>query len=151
MRVKHSEFLMKVSAGRASAVVSKVFKMGSTGLTMLDSLSQVYSRFVLHSVKVEYRPQVGTSKDGLTVVAVDWNPTDTPPDDAKLRVMQPQIRGPVWQPGEMTLPAMQLQAKRNLLTGDQVFAFQIGGIVGTGDMGEIIVTYDVSMMGPSGN
>lgn len=152
MRVKHTEFLVNLQGGSSSkSVVTKKFTLGSTGLTMLDSLSRAFTRFVLHSLHVVYRPAVGTQRDGLAVIAVDWNSEDTAPTDAKLRVMQPQIRGPVWQPGKMTLPAAQLQQKRNLMTGDEPFALQLGAIDPVATYGEILVTYDVSMMGPSGN
>lgn len=151
MRVTHKEFLYNVIG--SAAVVTKPFKIPESGLTLLSSLAQAYTRAVIHSMTVEYRPLVGTSKDGLVAIAIDWDSSDAAPTDSKLRVMQPQIRGAVWQPGKIVLPVARLQYQKNLeMSKDTIFSFQIQSPPDTKTTyGEIIVHYDITMMGPSGN
>lgn len=151
MRVRHQEYMLSCVA--STSVTGKAFKLGSTGLTLLDSLSNAYTRYVIHSLVIEYRPVVGTATDGSIVVAVDWDSSDTAPTEAKLRAMQPQIRGPVWQPGKMALPATRLQYQRNLMISqDTIFTLQYKSTATKDKVcGEIVATYDITMMGPSGN
>lgn len=150
LRVRSTEFLTTVS-GTASGVITKKMKYREFGLAMLDSLSKSFDRCTINSMMLEYRPAVGTSTNGTFAMAIDWDSSDSAPTPAKLRVMQPQHRGPVWQPGVLRLPVHQLQRLINVVPGDDLWTVQLAVPAVTSEFGEVLVCYDISMMGPSGN
>lgn len=151
LRVKHMEFFC--AANTAHAITTFGFDFNKP--VLLASLAKVYTRADIHAMSFHYRPSVGTTKDGHIYVAVDWEAADASPrTEAKVKVMQPQIRQPVWGEGSMILPVKRLQEKRNLhVATDKPFALQIA-LTATNpaiDVGEILISYDLTLSGPSGN
>lgn len=149
LRVRHMEFFKTVSSTTTGLAT---FKFDFKSPVLLASIAKVYTRAVIHAMSIYYRPSVGTTKDGQIYIAVDWESSDAP-TVAQVKVMQPQIRQPVWGEGQMVLPQARLQEKRNLRIATDV-PYQLAVTMPASqseDYGEILISYDITLMGPSGN
>lgn len=156
-------FEIKVDEGKEGAAYYEVLQATSSRMPWLSKLTKNFSQIVWKSARLEYRPAVGTMKDGSLVVGIDWNPISSSPDKAKVQSMTPNFQVPVWQKKEMTIPSSRLQSRKFYSTDsssstdiiDKVPCEVLAYISCTKDavnkqyFGDIWIHYNVILQGPT--
>nr|QOW03292.1 capsid [Kisumu mosquito virus] len=156
-------FELKVDKDTEGAAYYEVLQPNSSRMPWLSKLCKNFSQIIWRSARLEYRPAVGTMKDGSLVVGIDWNPIASSPDKAKVQSMTPNFQVPVWQKKEMTIPASRLQSRKFYSTDtsssvdiiDKVPCEVLAYISCTKDaankqyFGDIWIHYNVILQGPT--
>nr|QHA33870.1 putative coat protein [Atrato Sobemo-like virus 5] len=160
--VKRAELFCEITAeakGTTSASNNGIWPTTEV-LPWLQKLSKNFSQIVWKSIKIEYRPAVGTMKDGSLVVGIEWNDDGITPTKASVQNCTPNFQTPVWQRKEMVLPSSRLQSRKffSLKSTDLGVDRMPGSLVtflscsaGTGKQyfGDIWLHYHVVLMGPT--
>lgn len=122
----------------------------------LNTITQGFERIVWHRATITYRPAVGTTKDGLVKFGADWTSTrqDSAATSEYITACTPFVSGPVWQCLTVNLPASQLQSRKQYILTSSDKSDQSPCTIlcmstpkGTTTMGELWVTYDVTLSG----
>lgn len=123
----HREYL-----GQIVVKANKTSVMGSIALQPLSfpwlkKLSACFEKYQWLKLKLEFIPDVGTSRDGSVALGFDWGPAEakvgvsllghevTVGGDytrAQVLAMTPSLVTPVWKPAVMQLPASLLQSRK---------------------------------------
>lgn len=157
IRVKHRELLKAVtfSASRGDTVLDMKFDLSvATKLAHLDALAKVYERYKVHQLSIHYEPAVGSTKDGVIVLAVDWDNTN-PITLGAVSSRNPSASTPFYGRATIKIPADRLMSQRWLYTSPGSFdTLVLVILVATGPVnvpispGSIWVSYDVTLDGP---
>lgn len=156
VRLRNHELWTDLTAYATPALAYKNFSPGSSSITFLDNNAKIYDRYIVRSVTIHYKSNVGTTKNGYIVFGIDWDIATPPTTVGHVSQMQPNMRTPIWKDASFTLPAQLLMSRRYLKTvtaTSQDFdtdAFRVyywiaadAGVIGT-----MWVTYDVELQGP---
>lgn len=160
--VTRCELLFEVTADAAQGTTAFYYALSPAEKRMpwLSKLAKNFSQIVWRSARLEYRPAVGTMKDGSLVIGIDWNPVASAPDKAKVQSMSPNFQVPVWQKKEMTIPSQRLMSRKYYSTEstaqlvDRVPCEVLGYLSCTADdknkqyFGDIWIHYSVILQGP---
>ncbi len=155
-------FEVTVDAAKDSAAFYYVLQASANRMPWLSKLAKNFSQIVWRSARLEYRPAVGTMKDGSLVIGIDWNPVASAPDKAKVQSMTPNFQVPVWQKKELTIPSQRLMSRKyystdsssNVQLVDKVPCEVLGYLSCTADdknkqyFGDIWIHYNVILQGP---
>jgi hypothetical protein len=122
-----------------------------------------YESYVFHSLRFEYMPSVGTTVNGVVVLAVDYDALDPgPADKASLMQTHGAVRGSPWDYTVLQCDRPDLTKLPERYTRKAVWAgngdlktYDVGnlfvathGQAGTTTIGELYVTYDVELRTP---
>lgn len=112
--VQRAELLceLTVAAGSSSTTCYAALKPSGTRMPWLAKLAGSFTQIIWHTARLEYRPAVGTMKDGSLVVGVDWDPESTAPSKSKVQSCSPNFQVPVWQKKEIAIPSSRLQSRK---------------------------------------
>lgn len=141
----------------ASKAAKGVFPLvpSANSMAWLANLTKCFERIVWHSATIEWIPMVGTQTAGSIIFGVDWSyglkATDV--DRPKVASLTPLVDAPIWQRGSLNLNQGQLQTRRfySLLETSSFdnspgqLAYAATG--DDGDVGELWITYRVSLSG----
>lgn len=122
-------------------------------LPWLKRISQAFEMWRLNSIKIEWRPSVGTGSAGTAALGCDWGSSESsasvtkPTRDMVLRCT-PCIDTPVWRPATLTVPSSMLRARMQPWydTGVAKGPLTIQADVSAGG-GEVWVHYSVTFSG----
>lgn len=157
IRLKKRELLLSVSAqgGLATKIWptlgdnDKVVKV----MPFLAKLVGSFDRIVWHSVVIEWKPTVGTSTNGSFSMGCDWGGGSTAPKDkGTVLALSPNSDGAVYQPQSLRLAQARLMSKSsyNTTSADQSeypFTLMTYASSDAKNLGDIWITYDVTLMG----
>lgn len=130
----------------------------------LKKVSGGYSNIIWYSVKIFWKPAVGTSTNGSIVIGVDWGHDIAEGDITreKVQALSPMLELPVWQAGKsLTLPSAKLMSRKFYdLIGTAILALDrspgnvlislIADATSTEKFyGDIWVTYKVKLLNPT--
>lgn len=81
----------------------------------LKGLSKSFDRWICHSIRLEYKPAVGTNTAGRVAFGIDWDSNKETQPNWKNYVMTltPLIETPVWQGTAFNLPPSRLMSRRS--------------------------------------
>jgi len=152
LTITHTEYWGDVKGG---VVTAFGFYPGGSGLGHLDNLAKSYERYVIKRARVEYRPAVGTTADGVNTMGVEWDTGGVPANVKGIVVCQPNAQTPVWKEAAMNLPSHRLMPQRYLkCTGTLAYdttAFSVyvhsSGKAST-VQGAVWISYTVTLEGP---
>lgn len=139
----------KVYSGKTELVpTSKV-------MTWLHKLSAAFDRIEWLSATLHYKPFVGTNSTGSIAFGVDWNSDVGTLSREKILAATPVYESPVWQGGNMALPAKMLMTRKFYFLQSSVAADKMPGILmwnlagatTSSSYGELWVTYKVRLSG----
>jgi hypothetical protein len=152
VRIARPEFFIEVKGGTTLSTTLETKHLG-----WLDGLARNFDRIVWHSCSLIYKPAVGTTKDGLISLGVDWNSSSPAKERKDVLKLTPILDLPVWQATSgrgLILPTSKLQSRKEyFVSGGDVQDNCPGAVVyncsgtGSGVYGEIWVHYDVSLFG----
>lgn len=158
----HEELWSEVKGSATAAVVKAyTFLPGKSGLGFLDKIALSWDRYVVTHVTIFYRSSSGTTRNGAVVVGVDWDVASGAGDLAYAQTLQPRLRLPVWESGQMVLPANLLMSRKFLLVSPNETAqinpdygaFKVvAAVTSTSDassIGELWVRYTVVFHSPT--
>lgn len=125
MRLAKSEILASVTAGSDGQVKNSI-KLFPSSLALLNAVYSAFERLKWVSIKIYWKPAVGTTEGGLVTYGIDWDFTSlTPADRAKVAAYTPTHTNAIWcdttnQP--MVLPSSRIQGRAwyTPLSGDDV-------------------------------
>lgn len=163
LRFKHTEFLTKLTVPKASTekITSVNFGPGNSGAAVLDSIAKSFDRWAAHRLVLHYRPSVGTTRDGVALIGIDWDPSDTKPTtESQVASFYPNGRQPVWASFDISLAIDRIMMSRRWLytmgtNGVDKAAFAIHVFVSTTKttddlvLGELWASYDLELQGPT--
>ncbi len=127
----------------------------------MDRIAATFDRYVVHSVSLSWRTSVGTQKDGAYVIGIEWDASKTAPKYADAQALVPRIRSAIWKEEQMVLPSDRLMSRRFYSTGFDDAATKnpdctafaailaVKGVASAGNVGDVWIRYDVSLMGPT--
>lgn len=159
IRIGRSELISSITLKAKQADASGRIPMEAQSCAWLSKLAKVYDQIVWHSITIEFKPAVGTVFSGSIVIGFDWNPDANQVDRKTVQACMPSVEAPIWQPLKMSLPSARLQTRRFYLINSSsasdkspgVLLYNLKSTSQDNDMfvGDIWVTYSVSLMGPS--
>nr|QRD99878.1 MAG: capsid [Culex impudicus luteo-like virus] len=128
-------------------------------LPWLGKLAANFEQIEWHSIKLVWKPAVGTTFNGSVVIGVDWNANTTEATRAKAQAAVPHIDTPIWQKGVMVLPQNRLQSRKTYVLGADSKVDQGPGVVlftarvSAPDrevfLGDLWLDYKVRLIGPT--
>lgn len=156
MRITREEMLVAVMSNAPEGLVV----LSPANFPWLKGISANFERFVANSMRIYYKPAVGTATDGLIVYGVDWNP-DNGGNTTRSGIQQltPVNDHPLWQDSRgqpLILPKSRLQTRKEyLLTSTQKSDSSVGYLAYNAGpktdvvkfYGELWVKYDISFFG----
>lgn len=162
IRVKHVEVFGTIAIGAATA--GKPVPPATGTITLcptkaefkaghLRALAKIYERLQFHSVRIEYRPVVGTTQGGVILMGFDYdNEADSSPTIESVTAKSPNMQCAIWGSLNMAIPLPRLQPQRWLsLTEVSEAAFGALTYYATGPadttVGYLRIAYDVSLAG----
>nr|WRQ65239.1 structural protein [Tolivirales sp.] len=153
MVLRNEELWATVSGGPVLYV--QTFLPGTSGLPILDAEAQRFDLYRIRSAKLMYKPNVGTTEAGRTVIAVDYDATQPPASVAALNSIQPQVRPQVFEPAEMRVDPSRANKQtwlRTLNAGLTVTAafsacYNSTATAST-SVGELWISYEVEFTNP---
>jgi len=164
VRVRHREFVMDV-AGSADyhARALSINPSQPAAFPWLAALAQSYETYVFHSLRFEYMPSVGTSVNGVVLLAMDYDAADpAPPSKTDFMQTHGAVRGSPWDYTVLSCDKPDLNKLPQHFTRKSVWAgvgdiktYDVGnlfiatlGQTSTANIGELYVTYDVELRTP---
>lgn len=125
MRLSKSEILASLVAGPDGQVKGNV-KIVPSSIALLNSVYTAFERLKWLSIRIYWKPAVGTTEGGLVTYGIDWDfQQNDPKDRAKVAAYTPSHTNAIWcdstsQP--MVLPSSRIQARLwyTPLSGDDV-------------------------------
>lgn len=132
----------------------------ASAFAWLHKVRSAFDRIEWMSATLHWKPFVGTNTSGSIAYGVDWNSSVVSLTRAKVQATTPVYESPVWQSGQLALPARYLMSRKvYLLEAENTVDKQPGTIIwalaGTGNppstgritFGEIWCTYKVRLSG----
>lgn len=110
--VTRCELLDAVVVSTAASVGSVALLPSSTALSWLHKLRSAFDRIEWLSAKLHWKPFVGTQTSGSVAFGVDWNSVAATVTRAKVQACTPVYESPVWQAGNLNLPARYLMSRK---------------------------------------
>lgn len=119
--VGRSELLAEITTGSDGKVGSSKV-LAPLNLPWLVNVAKAFERVRWNSVRIEYRPAVGSTADGTVAIGFDWGSSSVSATDgswtlvsavdkASVLATTPNVDMPVWQKGQITIPASRLQSR----------------------------------------
>lgn len=147
IRMSRMEYLADVKGATGDY---KVLKPDT--FVFLNKIAGAFERITWHSLRIEYKAVVGTTKDGYCRVGVEWgSKVTTNVTKDVVAGLTPNMDTPIWQSATLNVPASKLQTKKeySLDTGTDIPGSILIFCAGQKDavVGEIWVHYDVSLYG----
>lgn len=164
LRTRHHEIWgpVEVPKGGVGVITTFNFTPGKSSIPVLDNLASIYERYQVHEVLLHWTPCMGTSKDGLVVVGIDWQTKEIAKTRAGVQTLNPNKRDAIYGKFTMQLPASRLMNRKWMATStseviDNTTAFRAvvaadGLEAVTTDsktVGDLWITYDITFQGPS--
>jgi hypothetical protein len=121
----------------------------------------MFDQYAVHSIQYHYKTSSGTTTNGATLMAFDYEASDVANVLGALQVQQPRVRSPVWENCRLNVDCQRAMKSKWMLTAGGVSentpGFTAAGIVvssapsGTAGeaFGEVWCTYDVTFVGPT--
>lgn len=156
--VRRKELVAAVKAPAAAGDVLDQFSLDPTSLSWLKKLSKAFEKYQWMSVRVFWKPAVGTTVGGMVTLGMKWEHTDQKPAKREeIVALTPNRTLAVWEDGEkqpLVLPAARLMTRKWYILGakeeDKTPGFIQYG-VSTSEvnklLGEIWVEYTIRMAG----
>jgi hypothetical protein len=162
IRIRHKELWSDVSSkpNAGESVWTYCFHPGKKLSPFINSLSKLFDRFQVHACAVEWYPSVGTTTAGSVTLGVDWDLKSTVTERKQVVVLNPNLRLPVYQPGNLIIPSNLLMARKYLQVQESLdesddncpFRLCVGlshdKTADAKSLGEVWVTYDLTLQGP---
>lgn len=156
--VKRKELLEAVKAGALAGDVYKKFVLRPKNFTWLKTLSKAFEKYQWVSLKVMWKPAVGTTVGGLVSMGMRWEETTQDPSKREEIVAHtPNRTIAVWEDGEkmpLLIPPSRLQTRKWYLMDDDGSDGGPGQVelgVSTSEvnklLGEVWVEYTIRMAG----
>lgn len=161
-RVRHRELLGSVSGSTSFSLNSYPLNPGLVDtFPWLSGIAVHYESYHFVSIAFSYENSVSTSKDGIVMMAVDYNPLDSPPTTKQSMMSNTtHTRGPVWAPSDMSVKIKDLDtiSKHHFVrTKDEApsatndcgkLLIATDGCADTSGIGELWVDYVVEFSAP---
>lgn len=159
--LSRSELLasVEVASAKDSAQGYIVLLPSSTTMAWLFRLSSAYDQIVWHTARVFFKPASGTTRNGILLMGMDWNPAATDCSRTTVQSCTPVTESPVWQQSQLPLPASRLQSRKFYFLKASSSVDQAPGVllwhVKTDTttakifLGDLWIDYRVSLLGPS--
>lgn len=153
IRLKKRELLVSITTKDGLATkVDPVADSTKSVLPFLAKIGKSFDRIIWHSVTVEYRPTVGTARDGSFSMGIDWGGGETVPGSkGAVLALSPNSDGAVYQPQVLRASQARLMSKNsyNLAeSGTSEYPFTLKTWLSDQmTAGDIWLTYDVTLMG----
>lgn len=160
--ISRTELLTQVKGAGGS--VKALVTLHPDSLPWLQKISPGYASIIWLSVKIYWKPAVGTSTNGSVVFGMDWGRDFSDAnkvDRAKVQALSPMAEMPVWQAGKtLTLPSAKLMSRKYYDLSSTVKSTQDGSpgnvaVVCQADSsasekfyGDIWITYKVKLLNP---
>lgn len=162
--VEHREFVRPiVSTGTAFQVFQNEVNPGLVGsFSWLSDIANNYESYMFDELEFEYLTAVGSNTDGVVYLAVDYDPSDSTPEDIiQMSSYQPFVRTAPWSDAVHRSPKRALRKRQTYFvrngtppataglntydTGN--FFLALNGCA-AGNVGELYVKYKVRFMTP---
>lgn len=158
IRIRRRELLRAIKVKTDPTFV----ELGPDNFPWLKNLAKSFDRLKWHSCQFHWRPAVATTVGGMLMMGMDWDSNSgTTLTMEAISAMTPVYEAPLWQMGQLNLPAGRLMTRKEYLirkdpkeTSDDGFSRYPGYLcyVATGtdantDAGHLWVEYDVTMFG----
>lgn len=163
--ISRSELMAEVASTSKGAGndtgYAHLFPDAST-LSWLHKVRSAFDRIEWLSATLHYKSFVGTNTSGSVAFGVDWNSNFTAVTRSKVQALTPVYETPIWQSGQITLPARYLMTRKvYLLEADSskniedrqpgTVLWALAGVdapaATTKTVGEIWCTYKVRLSG----
>lgn len=163
IRVRRKEFIATLTGSQKSFVST----LSVAAFPWLKKLGAAFDRVIWHSMKIIWKPAVGTTTDGMVCYGVDWasDPKKGPSDYTRQAALNytPVADHPVWQSNEsgLVLPVSKLMTRKEYYvfidssrdSPPDNFDLAPGILVAIVDsslsktFGEVWIEYDASLFG----
>lgn len=156
VRLQRSELVKEVHTDANGAV--RVFvDLLPDNFTFLGTVWKAFERYRWHSLRIFYKPAVGTTASGLVSYGIDYTITKNNIDRAAIAALTPNVSHALWNDSTkrpLVIPASMLQSRTwYLASGDAVdkcagrLCIAASGATGVQFVGEIWASYDVTLSG----
>lgn len=109
VRITKTELLVSVTKSEAAS-----FHIQSTNIPTLKRLSKIYERVKFHSLRIFWKPAVGTTESGMVTYGLDWDFHGLVSERAFIAQYSPSASHAVWcdtTQRPMVAPASRLQSR----------------------------------------
>jgi hypothetical protein len=157
--VSHSEYLCDVvSTGTAYNTISKAVNAAHVTFPWLHKLGDSFEKYKFRSLRVDYKPTVGTTATGTVVLAMDYDPLDAvPASKSRALSYHGAVRAVPWN--EVGMPVVPMKEalytrKAGLPANADKKTYDYGNLhicmdgVAVGTCGEIHVSYVCELLKP---
>lgn len=111
VRVRRKEYLFAVKQGSESPGWTRI---AVSAFPWLKGVAKSFDRVTWHSLRIIYKPYVGTNTTGSFIIGVDWDSgTSKAPTYASVSAFTPVMEVPVWQSGVLVVPSSKLMTKKS--------------------------------------
>jgi hypothetical protein len=164
-RIAHREFLGDITGSTAFAI-QKTLSVNpglSSTFPWLCNIARQYETYYVRSMAFEYETQESTATAGTVMMAVDYDPSDDPPQNkTQLLSYKAAVRSPGWAPCKFTCSIPDLSAhgagrfvRAGLISSTDIKLYDIGnfhiatqGFAQATVAGELYVNYVIDFMTP---
>jgi len=164
IRVVHEEFIQDIigsSSGSFALLLANPIQPGyASTFPWLSRIAALFDSYIVNSIKFHYEPLCSTSTSGGIFLSLDPDASDPLPiDKSAMMSYVHSCHGPLWKPCGFAVSSKSLDAlsrKHYVRTGvvpnSSLPTYDVGWIYGaiqstalTGTLGEVYVTYDISL------
>lgn len=161
--LNRSELLTKISIPVTLASNKGKIDIFPSSFSFLKNISSSFDRLIWNSLKIYYKPAIGTAYGGLVSVGMDWDFIADEIDRKAISSLTPNISTAAWQDTEtkpLVLPQSRLQSRKYYFPNNTKAGDVDRGpgrlhwaVEGTSNkdsgtvLGEIWATYSVTMQG----
>jgi hypothetical protein len=164
-RITHREFLGDITGSTAFAI-QKTLSVNpglSSTFPWLCNIARQYETYYVRSLAFEYETQESTATAGTVMMAVDYDPSDDPPQNkTQLLSYKAAVRSPGWAPCKFLCNVPDLSAhgagrfvRAGLIANTDIKLYDVGnfhiatqGFAGATVAGELYVSYVIDFMTP---
>lgn len=165
IRIRHREYITDVAGSVAFAVTGYSINPGlSTLFPWLSTIAQNYESYLFKNLCFEYNTLKGSSTNGKTLLAVDYDAADAVPvTKQEMMVHRGAVDGPVWDPDlkhvsdiqDLEKFGKQRYIRNGAISSTDIKTYDVGnclvgtqGCADTTAVGELYVSYDIELMTP---
>lgn len=154
MRFARRELLKEIKQQEGGAFVV----ISPTDFPFAKAFTKIFDRYKIHRFRVIYRPSCGSTTSGSVIFGVDWDAKKMSAVSYKtIATLTPILDVPLWQSGELELPASRLMTRKEYMISDDstdgfdstpgYLCFAASGDDATKIAGHLWVDYDISFFG----